>query len=207
MRKKFVSSILCFSLLSLTMPIFANSTGFYEPSETTVDEVNYLDGVPVYTEDEIKSGEVHDDIMNTAEELDGDALLVAGGYNEWTLIGQDNIYSGVDRDRFSNYSNSTVKRTLSAHSKTKYAVSGDVKFGFRNIAEIKIGGTIGQEWGETKQSEYSIKPRTVVELKAACMVPVYKYKYVRKGFGGVTRYYAEAYGNGGVQTWFFENSL
>lgn len=47
------------------------------------------------------------------------------------------------------------------------------------------------------------------ELKTACMVPVYKYKYkyVKKGFGGVTRYYAEAYGNNGVQSWFFENSL
>ena len=189
------------------MPIFANSTSYYEPSENTVDGINYLDGVPVYTEDEIKNGEVHDDIMNTAEELDGYALLVAGGYNEWTLIGRSDIYSGVDRDRFSNHSNTTVERTLETHSKTRYAVSGDVKFGFKAIAELKIGGTIGQEWGEIKRTKYSIKPHTVVELKTACMVPVYKYKYVKKGFGGVTRYYAEAYGNGGVQSWFFENSL
>lgn len=196
--------LLAFSNISLG---FANEIQRYEPKEKTVNGITYLDGIPLYSNEDIDSGKVHDDLLNNYKT----PLFRASSstkYDEWVLIGENTIYNSKDYDRYNNNSSSSVSRSLTTTSKTYYEVSGEVNFkSFKAIAESKIGGRIGKEWGKTVTNSYLVPKKTVAEQKTACRVPVYSYKYTVKTYSGNKSYYADAYGNKGVETWYYTSKL
>lgn len=206
--KKAILSTMCLTMLIGGTSVFASSdTKNYQPNEKVIDGILYLDNVPLYTYEDVKSGKVSEDLhsgkLNVIREKSADSKAK----NEWVLIGTTSIYQGHDTDRFNNEGATAVERTLTTTSETYYEVSGETGLGFIELAEAKIGGKVGEKWGKTISDKYKIPVGWVTEQKTACRVPVYSYKYVKEGIFGDTKYYAEAYGKDGTETWVYSNPI
>lgn len=208
--KRIMFATLCLTMLIGGTSVFAASDiKNYQPTEKVVDGVTYLDGIPLYTNEDVKSGKVSEDLRAGKIEVNRPMSLMSTNSdtkNKWVLTGTTNIYQGHDYDRFNNIGSTVAERKLTTTSETYFEISGETSYGFKEIAEVKIGGKVGAKWGKTISDKYAIPVGWVTEQKTACKVPVYSYQYVKSGIFGGT-YYAEAYGKNGTETWIYSNPI
>jgi len=174
-----------------------------KPNEEIRDGVLFIDGIPLVNDD------FELNILNKTTESSYKLFQLASSaypLNEWSKKNNSFIYKSYDRDSFINNSdNLSMDVKLVTSSFTEYSISGSTKFGFENIAEASMSGSIGESWGKTYNVSVTVPPKTEAELVSACQVMKTQWIYPDSTGGEIENYYGYSYNKYKTQYWLYEN--
>ena len=195
-----------------SIPAFASSAQPQDtvndrpPVESYKDGRLYLDGVPVITEEYLQEVNAKNALPTNVPKANPSGISTFG-INSWTKVAEANQYSSHDWDRYTNSGASSVERPLSTTSKFTITISGETKFGFKDFVEVKLAGSVGQEYSKSKTEKYTIPAGWIYEQKSAIKVLQEDWRYTDTGFFWDTQYSASSFDYRGLETWLWSNPI
>lgn len=202
--KKFISTLTLTSALLVfgVTPVLAEVIN-QEPEITIINDVEYLDGIPVY---ENQDEATEEDI--TMEIMDASRSRASVIYNKWFKDNTSYYYTDQKTDSYSNYTSQPYQKKLTAKSIATVKITGSTSFGFKEVASADLSVEINYQWEESYEETINVKPYTKYSIKTACNVKKTQYQYNDKGITDkFTAYYAYTHDDAGGDTWIWENAL
>jgi hypothetical protein len=212
--KRAFGLILTGALVFSSMTVVSASSDIpknYEPREEVINGVTHLDGIPYYSEKDLKNLDKMQKEKSGKEEKreQKKSDITTQGVNSWTQTSSSTYYTGQDRDRM-NFETDTPPAvvTLKTYSQTTASITGSTSFDFASVAQASMSVSIGTTWG--KEYTYTINPKPwyVYELKSACRVTQRDYEYEDTSWwSGSDYYYASSHDKYGTEHWFWSNPI
>lgn len=201
--KKLAASTMITALCIASVSTFANVVN-QEPDQKTVNGVEYLDGIPVYTEETLP-----EEPEAVTFELDDDDRMPFTTYDKWYSTGTSYYYDDAKSDEYENATSRPYSRHLSATSVSTVSITGEMGFSFEEFVSAKLSAEVGYEWEESYDETVTVQPWTKYCVKTACNVKKTNYQYNDKGLfsNKFTAYYASSHDDAGGKTWIWENPL
>lgn len=191
--------------LSMSTAVFAEDiTHNYKPTEEVINDVQYLDGLPLLNDKEIKKLDKEQKDKSGNAKNNKDDISIAG-WEEWTQTGTSYYYTSYDYDHWNNLSSSAPKWKLSTTSTTTVQLTGSTEYNFAEIAKASLSLAVGTSWGRTYEVEFTAQPWYEYELKSACKVLQRDYEYTHDGWFSNPTYYASSHDKYGTEQWFFSH--
>ncbi|OAX45943.1 hypothetical protein gpAD87_25975 [Paenibacillus sp. AD87] len=202
-----------FAISAFADSVSEDDTHYRAPVETVKNGQKYIDGLPYYTQDDIKKIDLEQTKRNIKVEKLNEDVISTMGINKWTLVSQSSYYTGHDYDTTNNYSKEPAKLSVSTTSSMTAELSGSTKFGFFSVAEVDMSMKVGATFSRTTNIEVIVPGYNVTQLKTAVKAVQRNYMYTDNysddgSMGPEIRLSASSYdNNGGIEKWIFTHPM